>query len=274
MVVKLAFDMRGELLLRILTALMGAPAVIGAIFYGSPYLDILIFLVTVAMLREWSRLTTSLTFHPFSIVAMAHSAVLLYGTQLNNEGALLMFLILLGLTFWGLYKTPSMQSHKIYLIGTLYICISMMIFYSFSKGSQALKYFSLWLIVLVWLNDIGAYFFGRVFKGPKLACQISPNKTWSGCIGGTFFATCVGYYLAIYFKIIDVLNFYPIFVIILISLAAHIGDLLESYIKRYFGVKDTGHGIPGHGGFLDRLDSILLVNIVCGLLFVTGILKK
>ena len=117
----------------------------------------------------------------------------------------------------------------------------------------------LYAMLIVWLTDSGAYLFGRSFGRPKLAPQVSPNKTWEGSVCGTIFAVVI---LAIY------LHFWPVgyhswslvvFMTLLLSILGQFGDLVESALKRYYGVKDSGKILPGHGGILDRFDSMLLV---------------
>ena len=110
-------------------------------------------------------------------------------------------------------------------------------------------------VLVVWASDIGAYAAGRLFGGPRLAPVISPGKTWSGAVGGLVSAMAVG--LAA--SLID--SDAPVHAMLsagMLGLAAQLGDLLESAFKRYFGVKDSGTLIPGHGGLLDRLDGMLL----------------
>ncbi len=118
-------------------------------------------------------------------------------------------------------------------------------------GRQAV----LWLFAVVWATDIGAYFAGRGIGGPKLAPRISPGKTWAGLLGGMVCAALVGAATAL---LLDLSRAAPLIVIsALLALVAQVGDLLESMVKRRFGVKDSGHLIPGHGGVLDRLDGLL-----------------
>lgn len=115
-----------------------------------------------------------------------------------------------------------------------------------------------WLVSLTVTSDVMAYFGGRTFKGPKLALSISPSKTWSGFFTGVISCGVLG---LIWQKIV----YHNISVTLLISLSAFLGfvgamgDLLESKIKRIHQVKDSGAFLPGHGGFLDRLDSLILV---------------
>lgn len=132
-------------------------------------------------------------------------------------------------------------------------------------GRQAI----LWLFAVVWATDIGAYFAGRGIGGPKLAPRISPAKTWAGLLGGMVCAALVGAATAL---LLDLSRAVPLIVISgLLAVVAQAGDLLESMVKRRFGVKDSGHLIPGHGGVLDRLDGLLTAApAVAALTLVTG----
>ena len=116
----------------------------------------------------------------------------------------------------------------------------------------------LFLLCVVWASDIGAYMAGRMIGGPKLAPAISPGKTRSGAIGGLIAASLAGLAVASFVSAHP-----PVGRVLLLAaplgILAQAGDLLESACKRHFGVKDSGHVIPGHGGVLDRLDAVLSV---------------
>jgi phosphatidate cytidylyltransferase len=113
----------------------------------------------------------------------------------------------------------------------------------------------LFVFAIVWLSDIAAYFTGRALGGPKLMPRVSPNKTWSGAIGGTLAGTLGGVLLARYF---GTTNLIAIGVVaIVLSLTSQAGDLFESAVKRHFQTKDASHLIPGHGGLMDRLDGFI-----------------
>lgn len=132
------------------------------------------------------------------------------------------------------------------------------------------------VMALVWATDIGAYFSGRAIGGPKIAPSISPSKTWAGLAGGMAAAM-----LALWlFKRMDILtitdvagnNFYVQVRTAMgaaVAVLAQAGDFFESWLKRRAGVKDSGRLIPGHGGLLDRLDGLLPVAILAGLLIGT-----
>jgi phosphatidate cytidylyltransferase len=113
----------------------------------------------------------------------------------------------------------------------------------------------LWVFIVTWTTDIGAYFAGRAIGGPKLAPQVSPNKTVAGLLGGMLSAALAGYAWADLTSLSGILFWLaPLF-----ALAAQGGDLFESWLKRRAGVKDSGTWLPGHGGALDRLDGLVVV---------------
>lgn len=128
----------------------------------------------------------------------------------------------------------------------------------------------LFLLLLIWASDIGAYVAGRLIGGPKLAPSISPGKTWSGAAGGLLAAVVVGLLCAFVLQT----PVAPLRVACLsgaLGIIAQAGDLLESRLKRHFGVKDSGHLIPGHGGLLDRLDAVLAAApVAAGLALAAG----
>jgi len=128
-----------------------------------------------------------------------------------------------------------------------------------AQGSKVV----LGLFLIVWATDTGALVFGKLIGGRKLAPKLSPGKTWAGTIGGSITAAMVfGLYIAL-FSFNALLGMLYAFVF---SFVAHGGDLFESLIKRRFGYKDSGGLIPGHGGVLDRVDSLFAASVVLALL--------
>jgi phosphatidate cytidylyltransferase len=121
----------------------------------------------------------------------------------------------------------------------------------------------LFLLVLVWASDIGAYAAGRAIGGPRLAPRISPGKTVSGALGGLLAAVLVGIVVAL---ATPAPTWRASLLAGLLGIVAQAGDLGESFVKRQFGVKDSGRLIPGHGGLLDRLDALLAVALAASLL--------
>ncbi|HWX89467.1 MAG TPA: phosphatidate cytidylyltransferase [Rhizomicrobium sp.] len=119
------------------------------------------------------------------------------------------------------------------------------------------------LFLIVWATDTGALVFGKLIGGRKIAPRLSPGKTWAGTIGGSITAAAIfGLYIAVLgLSVWPAMAFAFVF-----SLAAHGGDLFESLVKRRFGYKDSGGLIPGHGGMLDRMDSMFVASVVLALL--------
>lgn len=129
--------------------------------------------------------------------------------------------------------------------------------------------FVLWMFAVVWMTDIAAYFSGRTLGGPKLWPRVSPNKTWSGFVGGTLAGTVAATAVVV---IGGVGMPWPLVALasLVASIAGQAGDLAESALKRHFDVKDSGHLIPGHGGFMDRLDAFWVVCVFAGLALVAA----
>ena len=124
----------------------------------------------------------------------------------------------------------------------------------------------IWVFLVVWSTDIGAYFAGRAIGGAKLAPSISPNKTIAGLIGGVIAATVLaGAWVYAVGLPAMLLWLAPPF-----AVAAQLGDLFESGLKRQAGVKDSGSWLPGHGGLLDRLDGLVPVAVLTAALMLTG----
>ncbi len=129
----------------------------------------------------------------------------------------------------------------------------------------------LWLVGVVIASDVGGYFAGRKFGGPKFWPAISPKKTWSGTVGGWALALAYGiFYRVVMGANIDILD--AMFYSVLLAMAAQAGDLFESWLKRKAGIKDSSNLIPGHGGLLDRFDGLLAATTLFMLLSLLGAL--
>jgi len=146
------------------------------------------------------------------------------------------------------------------LLGTAYLSIAILWLLHLLAQYEGWK-FLYWLLFLVWSTDTLAYIGGKLFKGSKLAPSISPQKTWSGFFTGMVGGTTVTY-ITSFWLLTNVFNLWEIIFLVFI---AQIGDLLESKAKRWSDVKDSGALIPGHGGLLDRLDSLLAVALTIAL---------
>ena len=155
------------------------------------------------------------------------------------------------------------KKNAIFFLGLIVLftfLLSLLRIYNFEEFNLTF----LWLIVLTWLSDIGGYIFGKLFGGPKLT-QISPNKTRAGVIGSIILSQ---FAFLIFFLNSDYkFNITIIFMQLFLSIIGQLGDILMSYIKRKNNKKDTSNFIPGHGGFLDRVDGLIWV-IIFGNFFI------
>lgn len=139
---------------------------------------------------------------------------------------------------------------------------------SFLRGTDSDGFWTVvFLFAIVWGTDTIAYFTGRAIGGPKLAPSISPGKTWSGAVGGTVGGMLAAVLVALFAW--DNVSLLAIIVTaLLLSVASQIGDLFESAVKRWHGVKDSGNLIPGHGGVMDRVDGLVAAAVVLFILWV------
>jgi len=126
----------------------------------------------------------------------------------------------------------------------------------------------LWVFLVTWATDIGAYFIGRAFGRARLAPTISPGKTIAGLYGGIVVAALIGSAWAWYMGLPPALYALAPF----LAIAAQVGDLFESWMKRQAGIKDSANWLPGHGGLLDRLDGLVPVAALTGLAQLWGLL--
>jgi phosphatidate cytidylyltransferase len=165
------------------------------------------------------------------------------------------------------------------LAGILYlgIAVAMLMFLRDQVGIVS----ALMVVLMVIATDVGAYFAGRTFGGPKIAPKISPSKTWAGLFGGIIAASALlaGYLVyglhhlnsPSYEDVGDRAGaLLGIAVGAVVAVVAQAGDFFESWMKRRAGVKDSSHLIPGHGGLFDRVDGLLAVSFVLGILFIIG----
>ena len=188
-----------------------------------------------------------------SLLAFPIIYILLYQKIFSN---FLIFIVFIFCVYE--WNKIFIKKNYIYLLGYLILLVFFIsLLKIYNAESYNLKF--LWLVLIAWLTDIGGYIFGKLFGGPKLI-KISPNKTWSGALGSLIlsqFAFLI-FFLDNSYKI----NFNIFFYQFLLSITGQIGDILMSYIKRLNDKKDTSNFIPGHGGFLDRVDGLIWIFIL------------
>jgi len=261
--------------LRVVSALAMMPPVLGAVYFGSPYFEILLGGCAVIMAWEWDRLcggrTRQIGF--FALAATYVTAVVL--TSLGRP-AMALAVLLAGSAGLLILAAPWRKSTALdgaegdsgwRVAGAFYIgacCIAL----TWLRTEPAMGFETVaWLLATVWAVDIGAYICGRSIGGPRLVPAISPNKTVSGLLGGMASAGAVGVAVAV---VLDHQSIVPLAAAsVALGFVAQTGDVAESWIKRRRGVKDSSHIIPGHGGILDRVDGLLAAAAVTALFFAT-----
>ena len=168
------------------------------------------------------------------------------------------FFILLCL-FLTIYEWVMMNNKKIYIfLGVFFLIFSFFTIYKI-RNELGSEYIHLLFVLIICVStDIGGYVFGKIFKGPKLT-KISPNKTFSGMMGGLLLSVISIYLYTLAIKQIYFIDYRIeiVLIVLIISLVSQVGDLAVSYFKRLSKIKDTGKLIPGHGGILDRIDGMI-----------------
>ena len=248
---------------RIAAAVVLAPLAILCLYAGAHVFAAMVGLGAIILAFEWARLCVSEQRFLFGL-AMAASFIVAITAALACEGGAGVAVIAVGALslFLASGRNPWVAAGVVYL-GLPGVAL-VWLHTAFAAGPAII----LWLFVVIWTTDIGAYTVGRLAGGPKLATRISPNKTWSGFFGGLGLATACGAILLAELGLVAAPG--AIFASGGVSLVGQAGDLLESWIKRRFGVKDTGKLIPGHGGLLDRVDSLITASVITALFVVVG----
>lgn len=246
---------RRQFALRIVSALVLAPLAAAAAWWGGAAFYVLIGAFAAVMAWEWAELcgaggrAVPVALAVSAVIAMMAVAYL-YGA-LGGAGLMIACL----LPAYAVLRAAGPGRPAWFALGLVYIGVPALSLVWLRGQPDFGAAGILWLFALVWASDIGAYAAGSLIGGPRLAPAISPRKTWAGAAGGLAAAGLVS--LAAW-PLAGPVNA-PLLVGLglVLGLAAQFGDLLESTIKRHFGVKDIGRTIPGHGGVFDRVDGLL-----------------
>jgi phosphatidate cytidylyltransferase len=240
------------------------PVALAAVWFGSPYLPALVALLGAGMGWEWARMSR-LQSPSATLFAILGPFVATCAMALGDDVGSVM----LAIVFAGAVMLTERDLRLRLWSGAAMLWIALpcaaILWLDRGEGGRGRI---IYLFAVVWASDIGAYAFGRLIGGPKLAPALSPNKTWAGAIGGLCCALAIGELAAAAFMadppglLLAISAF--------VAIAAQVGDLIESFAKRCFNVKDSGGLIPGHGGLLDRLDSLLLAALALALALATA----
>lgn len=248
-----------KLLTRVISALVMLPIAIYVILSGGLPFFLLVNFLTILILSEWNGIVEQKPFSVLVAVKVLCAVLLLLSLSWGSPYLIYTFIssAVSIITVAYLVKAKIIWA----LIGFLYALIPSAAFLLINESYGGVVI--LWMMILIWSMDTGAYFVGKNVGGPKMSPTISPNKTWSGLIGGAIAAVISGGLFGYYMNDVDILLFNDATILLILSgllaLLSQVGDLAESAIKRTFAVKDSGSIIPGHGGVMDRIDGVLFV---------------
>ena len=271
---------------RLLTGLIGIPLALAALFLLPPpwFLAIVALFIEVAVWEYLAIVRPRAPRAPLAalLVLVPLAAVGLSISMIEHDGAfvaeqhLMAAAVLLGVGIGSLVllsRTPLeevLPALGILCFGVPYFAAPIAALHHLQQADPWLVFL---LMAIVWLGDTGAYYVGRRLGRHKMAPVVSPNKTWEGAAAG-FAVSLIAAAVWSWFRL-DRIDLALLGVAALTAVAAQVGDLLESLIKRSAGVKDSGHVLPGHGGVLDRMDAMLFAAPVmllsCWLLRIDGL---
>jgi phosphatidate cytidylyltransferase len=247
-----------QLVSRVAVAIVGLPLVLGIVYLGGWWLFALAAVAAVLALHEYALMIRSL--RPVVLAAYAGAVLSLLGARLGGlEWTVAGFLSTMVLAFVLHWLAETRQSATIAIASTVLgagwigLCLGHLLLLREIPDDGELATFT--VLLAVWAGDIGAFFAGRLIGRHRLAPMLSPGKTWEGFLFGTaatIFVTFVALYKQDYLSIPESLVLGAV-----IAVAAPVGDLFESALKRDMQVKDSGRLLAAHGGVLDRIDSLL-----------------
>jgi phosphatidate cytidylyltransferase len=248
-----------NLFTRVASAVVLVPLAIAAAWAGGWYWTALVTLCAIGLFVEWLTVTGISGNAPLLVTGAAVLAIAApFLAQRNVDIALLV--LALGVVAVA-FRSPAPRSWAVggFLYAAAAQVSSIVVRLDRSEGFIALVF----ILLIVWCTDIGGYFAGRTIGGPKLWVRVSPNKTWAGAAGGFILSLIVAAGFAVngFGKMGSLLM-----TAAALSVASQLGDLFESAIKRRFGVKDSSHIIPGHGGLMDRLDGYVAAVVLAAIL--------
>ena len=255
---------------RIIAGVLGAAVLIGAIYWSEWSFFVIFLLIMSFSLWEFYTILEKANFKTMKLLAVGVGVLIFSGTfwvQRNEKYAGLLLLSIFALLFvlfvLKLYDKNDREPFAnlaMNILGLLYVCVpfSLLLGVSYWGSQRGLYHYQIPLGILfcLWASDTGAYFVGKKLGKTKLFERISPKKTWEGFVGGMIFSQMVAWGLSVYFTSVEGWKWFVISGII-VTIGTY-GDLVESMLKRSLGIKDSGSVIPGHGGFLDRFDGLLV----------------
>ncbi len=247
---------------RILTAAIGIPLILYILFQGGyPWMAFFLVIAVGALYEYYGMLKHKgipIMWLPGYALLLLLWASPLFGSESWLWAGLLATLLLVVAYAVLLYPKMSLPELSMNIFGPLYLGVSLHFSLRILAMAEPFKVILL-VFLLTWASDIGAYAVGKLWGQRKLAPHLSPHKTQEGALGSLLFCLFTAVAFAHFIEIGPLTYAYPVIIGLTASIAAQLGDLFMSSLKRFCEVKDSGAIIPGHGGILDRFDSLLLV---------------
>ena len=246
---------------RVLTTIIGLPIVIIAIWFGSPWFSLIIIIAALLGIREFYRLASLSNAHPFIAIGMIWALLLMaasYCPWPHTTSAIMTIGIGFSL-LWLLTKSSVSNAFNdwVWTVGGVLYIGWMATYWILLRNLESGMLWTFWGLFTVFASDIGSFLIGRKQGKHPLAPVISPKKTWEGAFGGFFCSIVISIFFSLLFSL--PLDWWQVGIFAAcISILAQTGDLVESLLKRNTHVKDAGNLLPGHGGILDRFDSLVL----------------
>ena len=254
--------------LRLIFGLLYALLIIGSALGGHYFLYPLFLVFMLLCIYEFSKLIDLKSGYPLLLALTFFSAAIITNEEavFNNQDLIHKILVaLFGFALFFTFISALISSRKIAIqyLGKIFLLLvytiipfSLFVKIPFLNTTSTYDpYVILGIFALIWSNDVFAYLIGKNFGKHKLIERVSPNKTIEGFIGGFVFTYITGYFISNYCD--SLLSYQWLAIAIIVNVFGVLGDLIESMFKRQAGVKDSSNLIPGHGGFLDRLDSVI-----------------
>lgn len=253
---------------RSLTAVFFVIVMVGSALLGQMVFSVLLLIIVILGINEFIQLVSTRDYQPalgptLITGGVVYSSFAAHAMGLvNAEGLFVIIIFVFLLFFIELWrnKLHPFANIAFSLSAVTYIAIPLgLLMYFFDPVVLSGPYhfgIVLGYLLILWLNDTGAYFVGSLIGKHKLFERLSPGKTWEGSFGGAMFALLTGWGLSFIFKQLDVIQWMMLAVVVVIT--GTLGDLVESMLKRSLGIKDSGNILPGHGGILDRFDAVFL----------------